>query len=196
MFYIRKYSAVTPSFGVWNEGFTSDEVDKILFLEKTLTFGSGQVGMEQKIDKNARNSKVCFLAVDSNTDWIWNRLGQIVPKANYDLFLRDISAIEAIQYTIYKHKDQQFYDWHTDTHGEYNELERKISLVVSLSDPDEYEGGDLEIINNGNPENSLKLRPSKGDIVFFDSKFPHKVHPVTKGTRKTLVSWVLGKRES
>jgi len=195
MFFIRKYSAELPGFGVWNQGFTEDEVEKILFLEKTLKFTKGQVGGNQTVDTQARNSKVSFLQIDQNTEWIWQRLSEIVPKANYDLFLKDISAIEAIQYTIYDSKDEQFYDWHLDVHNQYNDLCRKISLSVALNDPDEYEGGDLEIINNGNPDNSIKLRVNKGDIAFFDSMYPHKVHPVTKGSRKSLVVWVLGKRE-
>lgn len=196
MFFIRKYNAETPGFGIWNQGFTEDEVEKIIFLEKTLKFTKGQVGGEQNVDMEARNSKVSFLPIDPNTDWIWQRLGQIVPKANYDLFMKDISAIEAIQYTIYDSKHEQFYDWHIDAHPHYNDMQRKISLSISLSDPDEYEGGDLEVINNGNPENSLKLRVNKGDIAFFDSMHPHKVHPVTKGKRKSLVAWVLGNSEA
>ncbi len=195
MYFIRKYNAETPGFGVWSQGFSEDEIEKILFLEKTLKFTKAQVGSEQVLDVDSRNSKVAFLPIDQNTEWIWQRLGEIVPKANYDLFLKDISAIESIQYTIYDSREEQFYDWHFDAHPHYNDLVRKISLSIALNSEDEYEGGDLEIINNGSPDRSLKLRVNKGDIAFFDSMYPHKVHPVTKGTRKSLVAWILGKRE-
>ena len=65
-----------------------------------------------------------------------------------------------------------------------------------MSDPSEYEGGELEICINGNIDKPIKLKPEKGDIVFFASWMPHRVAPIISGTRKTLVTWVMGKRES
>jgi predicted 2-oxoglutarate/Fe(II)-dependent dioxygenase YbiX len=64
-----------------------------------------------------------------------------------------------------------------------------------LSDPDEYEGGDLEIVTNGRPAEPEIVKLKKGEIVWFCPTFPHKVNPVTKGTRRTLVFWVEGKRD-
>ena len=64
-----------------------------------------------------------------------------------------------------------------------------------LTGPDEYEGGELEIINNGNLEEKISFKPNKGDVVFFASWMPHRVVPVTSGLRKSLVAWVMGERE-
>jgi predicted 2-oxoglutarate/Fe(II)-dependent dioxygenase YbiX len=78
----------------------------------------------------------------------------------------------------------------------WQNYQRKISAVMMLTGPDEYEGGELEVCNNGNFEDIQILKPNKGDIVFFASWMPHRVKPVTSGERKSLVMWVMGKRQS
>ena len=193
-FPIQRYNIQLPLHGVWKEGFSAEEVEKIVFLEKILDFTKGRVGAQtgQLVDSDARDSEVSFLVPDENAHWIFERLATITPRVNYDLFLYDIEAIETIQFT--KYKEDQFYDWHIDSHNMWLNYERKISGVVFLDDPDDYEGGELEIIVNGSPERSVKIKPNKGEIVYFASWMPHKAHPVTKGVRRTLVFWVQGKR--
>ena len=193
-FPIQRYNIQLPLHGVWKEGFSAEEVEKIVFLEKILDFTKGRVSAQagQLVDSDARDSEVSFLVPDENAYWIFERLGTITPRVNYDLFLYDIEAIETIQFT--KYKEDQFYDWHIDSHVTWLNYERKISGVVFLDDPDDYEGGELEIIVNGSPERSLKIKPNKGEIAYFASWMPHKAHPVTKGVRRTLVFWVQGKR--
>lgn len=193
-FPIHRYNVQLAQYGVWKEGFTEEEVEKIIFLEKLLDFTKGRVGgqSKQQVDPNARDSDVSFLVPDDNAYWIFERLANITPRVNYDLFLYDIEAIETIQFTRYS--EEQFYDWHIDSHNMWLNYERKISGVVFLDDPDSYEGGELEIITDGSPERSVKIKPNKGEIAFFASWMPHRALPVTKGKRRTLVFWVQGKR--
>jgi len=191
---ILRYNVQLPMHGVWKEGFTEEEVEKIVFLEKLMDFTKGRVGAQskQKLDTTTRDSDVCFLTPDENAQWIFQRLADITPRVNYDLFLYDIEAIETIQFTRYT--EDQFYDWHIDSHNVWLNYERKISGVVFLDDPEDYEGGELEIITDGSPDRSIKIKPGKGEIAFFASWMPHRALPVTKGTRRTLVFWVQGKR--
>lgn len=193
-FPIQRYNVKLPLFGVWKEGFSEEEVEKIIFLEKLYEFSKGRVGHQedQRVNEEARDSDVCFLVPDENTHWIFERLAQITPRVNYDLFLYDIEVIETIQFTRYS--EDQYYDWHVDSHNIWLNYERKISGVVFLDGPEDYEGGELEIIHDGSPERAHLLKPAKGEIVFFDSKMPHRARPVTKGVRRTLVFWVQGKR--
>lgn len=194
MYFIRPYNVFLPKFGVMNNAFTSDEVDRITFLEQLLEFEKGIVGPSHSgnINEQARNSDVSFINPDENSEWLYEKMADLIGRANYDLFMYDIDRIEPFQYTVYK--PGQFYDWHFDSFQHYESLERKISGVLFLSDPSEYEGGELEVITNGSPDRSELIKPYKGELVFFDSHFCHKVHPVTSGVRKTLVFWVLGKR--
>ena len=197
MYRIRRYPGIYPQFGIWKEGFSESEVSKITFLEKMLKFEKGTiVDNENPVEnKKQRNCELAFLDVDQHTAWIYQRLGDIVPVANKDLFMLDIGYIAPLQYTIYKGSESQHYNWHFDRFVDYTDFERKISGVIMLSDPDEYEGGDFEIVINGNLEEIQTHRPTKGEIIFFSSTFPHRVTPVTNGTRKALVFWVEGKRE-
>ncbi|MDB2656544.1 2OG-Fe(II) oxygenase [Crocinitomicaceae bacterium] len=66
---------------------------------------------------------------------------------------------------------------------------RKLSVTVQLSDPDEYEGGDLEFMIN---HKTVKAPRKKGTIVVFPSFIMHRVTPITKGTRQSIVGWVSG----
>lgn len=68
-------------------------------------------------------------------------------------------------------------------------------MSLMLSDPDEYKGGELEIVHTGNLDDKVSFKPNKGDMVFFASWMPHRVAPVQSGTRKSLVAWIMGERE-
>ena len=197
MYRIRRYPGLYTQFGIWKEAFSESEVSKITFLEKMHKFEKGTIfnNGEPQENNKSRDCELAFLEVDQHTAWIYERLGNIIPVANKDLFMLDIGYIATLQYTIYRGSKEQHYDWHFDRLIDYQDFERKISGVVMLSDPDEYEGGDFEIIINGNPEEVQTHRPLKGEIIFFSSTFPHRVTPVTGGTRKSLVFWVEGKRE-
>ena len=175
------------------EIFTHDEIENIIFLEKLMNFTAAKTGLmhSETYNTDIRETQICFFHPDENSKWLYDKISAISSKANYDLFMEDIEFMEDIQYTIYDVGCH--YDWHVDAYDEYRTWQRKISGVVFLTDPDEYEGGELEIITNGNPDKSQKLKPVKGDVAFFSATHPHKVHPVTKGIRRTLVFWVMGK---
>ena len=108
----------------------------------------------------------------------------------------------------------EFYGWHNDAgiSGHYKpvsvgnhhegrtqdylneklELVRKLSFVIQLSDPDDYEGGNLQLLAE---DGKSYFAPRKrGTVVVFDSRTQHRVIKVTKGTRKSLVGWVVGPR--
>ena len=147
---------------------------------------------------------------DSNISWIgdiWLKrlLEPYVKRANIKTGWNfDLVDSEYCQFTIYN--QGQYYGWHTDTDGnlyygkgnEWNKLMRKLSVTVSLSDPEDYEGGELEFdlrntgqINTSEIINCKEILP-RGSIVVFPSYTWHRVSPVTKGTRLSLVQWNLG----
>lgn len=191
IFPVQRYNVNLPQFGVWKDGFTPEEVENIIFLEKLIEFGQGFVD-GNNFRPEARDSSISFLNLDEDTRWIFERLGQIVPRVNYDLFMYDITGIQSLQYTMYK--EDQFYDWHLDSRFAWENYPRKISGAILLSDPDEYEGGELEIMASGSPDRITSVKPEKGHIAFFSASMPHRVRPVTKGVRRSLVFWVVGQR--
>jgi len=82
-----------------------------------------------------------------------------------------------------------FYEWHmdNDVQGKHQPPVRKISMTLLLSDPSTFEGGELEIMSKGK---TAKLK--QGQALFFASWLQHRVKPVTKGERKSLVMWFGG----
>jgi PKHD-type hydroxylase len=155
---------------------------------------------EKKILKKTRNSNVAWL----NDQWIYNEIIPYVKQANVDAgwnFQWDVS--ETCQFT--KYKLNQYYHWHCDSfHSPYNTPNdstkhgriRKLSVTVSLSDPKEYIGGELQFdfYNEMRKKNirTCKEILEKGSLVVFPSFVWHQVKPVTKGTRYSLVIWNLG----
>jgi PKHD-type hydroxylase len=155
---------------------------------------------EEKILKKTRDSNVAWL----NDQWIYNEIIPYVNQANKDSgwnFQWDTS--EMCQFT--KYRLNQYYHWHCDSfHSPYNTPNdltkhgriRKLSVTVSLSDPKEYKGGELQFdfYNEKRKKNIVTCKEilEKGSLVVFPSFVWHQVKPVTKGTRYSLVIWNLG----
>jgi len=104
-----------------------------------------------------------------------------------------IQLIEAGQYAEYSKGD--FYDWHMDSAINMKDMPpvRKISMTLLLSDPKDYKGGYLQILgDNFFKSEKSKIKLERGYAVFFASFLLHRVTPVTKGNRKSLVMWFGG----
>jgi PKHD-type hydroxylase len=173
----------------FSEGFSSDELEKVhkvaeLFeYQQAVTFGHH--GENHKI----RKSKIKWLSENTeSTQWIYDKLMDFAMIANRELWNFDLfSIVDSIQYTEY-YEGGGHYDYHVDL-GPGTAAHRKISIVVQLSDPSEYEGGNFEILKGPNPET---LPKTKGAVILFPSYLLHRVTPVTKGTRRSLVIWLGG----
>lgn len=188
-----KYSKQLLQYCVVEKFFSDEEVDKIIDLEDLQQFTQGKIGAEGgSFNKKQRDSDISWLHPSNESRWIFDKFSYLVGKVNYDHFMLDIDGFDSFQYTKYKNK--QHYNWHFDTQLDYSNWERKISATVLLSDPEKYNGGEFELVTNGNIEEPLSIKPSKGSVVFFASWMPHRVAPVKSGVRRSLVAWVMGKR--
>ena len=124
-------------------------------------------------------------------EFISEALSKLIERSNQNLWGFELgSIIEQIQYTEYHAEDKGHYDWHLDIGNDQYSL-RKISLTVQLSDPNDYEGGLLEL-NHAGDDKSITAPTTKGSVFVFPSYLRHRVTPVTKGIRKSLVLWVGG----
>ena len=179
---------------VVNDVFSKEEVERIIDLEDLQKFARGTVGNQPNIvgdvNPNTRDCEVAWIHPDHRSEWLFQKFGQIVGEVNYDMFSFNINSFGAFQYTVYD-KDQ-FYDWHVDEEAHWSDYTRKISATILLSNPSEYDGGEFEIIPYGMVSQPEVYKPDAGDILFFASYMPHRVRPVTRGVRKSLVSWILG----
>ena len=125
-----------------------------------------------------------------NDKSVLNRIGRKIfidiNQKYYEYDLHDIFEFQLIKYYVGGN-----YNWHCD-YGEapVSGSVRKLSMSVHLTDPKEYEGGELNLINYSNYP--IMVNNDLGSTIVFDSKVPHKVWPVRWGTRIALVGWANG----
>lgn len=170
----------------WHEGaFTNDELDAIIAMGEQARLSKGRVGGGDAT--GIRDSYISWLFPNEITAWVFQRMAAIVQTRNAEHYGFDLDGFfQGFQFTKYVAPGQH-YTWHTDRgpgHGV-----RKLSVSLLLSDPNDYEGGDLQM-RFGDSEVSAKRE--RGVATLFPSWTTHRVTPVTSGTRYSLVAWVSG----
>jgi PKHD-type hydroxylase len=179
-------------FASWENGFTNDELNwlqqQARDVKQKAAIGNGGDG---GIDPNIRRSGLNWMSNVQETQWAFEKLGHIVSSLNAQFFRFDLRGFgEHIQLTNYDSAEQGMYGWHVDMGPNPASPCRKLSLVLQLSDPVEYEGGVLEIQPHG--KDIIKMRKQRGLVVVFPSWTLHQVTPVTQGSRQSLVAWITG----
>jgi PKHD-type hydroxylase len=100
----------------------------------------------------------------------------------------EVNRQESIQIGRYRSENEGHYDWHIDSDSPVDGVQRKLSISILLSDPSEFEGGELQF--KGIEDNNILTK--QGTIVVFPSFVEHRVTPVTKGVRYSAVTWASG----
>ena len=179
------------SFVSWNDVFSVEELERIKQIGDSLPSSKATIGgvAEEEEFSDIRESKTSWLSYNDDTRWIYDRLAWIGRRINEDFYKFDLYGfVEDMQYTIYNGEENGHYTWHIDMAAN-TEVARKLTLVLQLSDPEDYEGGELQVYTKSEPESVDK---QLGRIVAFPSWTLHRVTPVTSGIRKTLVVWIGG----
>jgi PKHD-type hydroxylase len=153
--------------------------------------------------KTKRDSNIVWM----NDRWIYKEIHPYVNLANQSAGWNfEWNWSESCQFT--KYKKGQYYDWHCDSwdkpywrenqNDPTNGKIRKLSVTVTLSDPKDYKGGELEFdFRNLDPDKKPNIKKCKeilpkGSLVVFPSFVWHRVCPVKSGERNSLVIWNLG----
>lgn len=153
-----------------------------------------EVEESSRKDHEMRKTAVSFIIDKENmmNEIVWGFIRQ----ANAEFFNYSLEYFQAIQFARYK--DGGHYDWHQDASPQDLANEgRKLSLTMSLTDDTTYDGGLLQFYNGGkvyedkdhDVEKDIK---AVGSVIVFDSRDWHRVTPVTKGTRYSIVCWTVG----
>ena len=120
---------------------------------------------------------------------MYHMIDRTMQQANGNHFgYEGMTLTEPAQFTEYTKRG--FYDWHmdADVNCQFEPPVRKISMTILLSNPSEFEGGDLEFMTEGNKPPQLM----QGQAIFFCSLLRHRVNKVKKGIRRSLVMWFGG----
>jgi PKHD-type hydroxylase len=177
----------------WDDFLDEADINKILSLTNWHKSKNGEVGsgMGGVYAPEVRTSQVSWMDVNSETADIWNKISQVVTEVNRTWFHYDLTGFyEPAQLTLYHGSEQGHYKWHCDNSVSDSNVPRKLSMSFMLSDKHEFEGGDLQIMNTSDAP--VTLEQKKGRAWFFPSYTLHRVTPVTRGIRRTLVLWVGG----
>lgn len=170
---------------------SQEEIQAIRHWESYLNFYYGKtVGQSSYSSVDREDDRYCLSAsVPCNdiTLWIYEKIAESVKKINDEYFHFDIDRIdEKIQYLKYEECSHKF-DWHMDRWD--GGPSRKFAVILQLSDDNEYEGGDIELMLSKQP---LKMSRHIGSLTIFPSYLMHRVTEVTKGTRHSLLCLIGG----
>ena len=149
-------------------------------------------------DPKVRKTDVGFITDKNNlvNEIAWHYLRE----ANKIQFNYKLDYFQPVQFARYRNGGH--YDWHQDASGinPHGEV-RKLSLTFCLTDPKDYEGGNLEFYGGGRKMEDVgeisgrqveKDIRDQGTVIVFDSRDWHRVTPCTKGTRYSIVCWTVG----
>lgn len=168
--------------------FNDYELDAIIRIGEQVEMDRASTG--GGTNPKVRDSFVSFLYPNDVTGWIFDKMSQSIVQMNEQFFGFDLTCMEqGIQFTRYAAPGEH-YDWHIDRGGQFGT--RKLSVTMQLSAPEDYEGGDLELWFGGGEDEIMKANRDRGVMTFFPSWVMHRVKPVTKGVRYSLVCWVSG----
>lgn len=151
------------------------------------TVGTGQTS------STIRRSNVTFLHYMMDNWAVFNPVIDLVNSVNNQYFGFTLDGPESMQITKYDSVNQGHYQPHKDSgdaHVDPSGKQRKLSLVIQLSSPESYKGGDLVFPDS--PNYSPDLVKAQGTAIVFPSYLLHGVTPVTEGVRHSLVAWFLG----
>lgn len=185
-------------FSETKSNLTSDDISKILSMgEERLE--KAKIASEESKEKNHRDSHIAWFKREPATEFFYIKLLQMVYMQNVNNHWNfDYDVIEDMQFT--KYGVDQHYNWHADQMSiPYQDTDpllqgkiRKISFSILLND--NYEGGNFEF-ETGLPHHKdriITLTPKVGHAIVFPSFTYHRVTPVTKGVRYSLVGWICG----
>jgi len=175
----------------WENYFSDSELDILQNLAK-LSVKSAKVGggcNGSRVNSDIRRTLISWLHNNNENNWVYKKLSDLIIDLNKQYFNFIITGFnEPMQLANYTADVEGTYNWHMDRVG-IGSI-RKLSVVIQLSHPHEYDGGELQLMPLDN--NPIVIEKKRGMIVIFPSWVIHRVTPVTYGTRQSLVQWVNG----
>ena len=193
---LLKYCIKNTKFqeaSVINKGFTDSDPQEVVHMSDD----------RSRSDPKIRKTDVAFIEDRDNrvneVAWFYLR------EANKIQFNYDLEYFQPVQFARYRNGGH--YDWHQDASGQNAHGEsRKLSLTFCLTDPKDYEGGELQFYGGDRPMEDMELPDGtkvsaeqikqdirdQGSVIIFDSRDWHRVTPCTKGTRYSIVCWTVG----
>ena len=176
---------------VWRDLFSAGQLDALERQLDQLVLDQARLSGGKTAD-NIRATEVAWVHRTSQFEELYLRMEAVVLRLNADLFRFDLTGLTPMQFAIYRQDQGGYFDWHSDygrDAADPAQEPRKITLSLQLSDADAYDGCHLE----ARAAYPLDVAPrERGTLVAFRSSTLHRVTPITRGVRKSLVVWAAG----
>ena len=189
---------ITYPYCYLDDTFTEKELDDMCqYFSQQQVEQATVMSVDNPLNQEIRRSRVKFFCRDEFIFPIFDRLNGAIETINDRFYNFILNGYDSFQYTEYHHDEKGEYNFHMDTcFGERSFDEqfetRKLSVVMCLNRPGvDFEGGQF-YMNQGSEKLAFEVEMKRGRIIFFPSFLIHRVAPVTKGVRKSLVAWVTG----
>jgi PKHD-type hydroxylase len=169
---------------------TCDRIIGVARSQPTETAHIAATEGAQPLDR-VRRSRVRWLPPGDDTNFIYELVVEVMLMANAARWRFDVAGFsKPIQFTEYDEVGSH-YDWHIDIGpGEYST--RKLSCTVQLSDPASYDGGDFEVLRHDRIDEQRAELRKRGTVIVFPAYMAHRVTPIHRGSRCSLVAWMEG----
>lgn len=176
--------------------FSKQDCEKIIKDSSIIPYQDALIGTNSSpsINFETRRSKIKFI---NSEDWrfsnLFTDLWKMALRANNDFFNIHLSKLDFVQFAEYDSSYKGEYKAHHDVFWLNDDpfYHRKLTCVIQLSDPNDYEGGDFELIDTSTSPEQEDMR-QQGTVIFFPSFFMHRANPVLKGTRYSVTAWFEG----
>jgi PKHD-type hydroxylase len=186
----------TPTYAFVKNVFNKEECETIIKIGNSLNILQAGVikknekdkKISNKISSSIRKSNISWIFPDENTEWIFRKITDVVTSANDQFFKFNIHGLnEGFQFTHYKAPGGH-YDQHIDKF--YGGMIRRLSFTILLNNKEDFKGGEFEIYEG--KDGRIVKEQEIGNMLIFPSYVMHRVSPVTKGERYSLVGWITG----
>ena len=167
------------------------DCERILNLYRESANQTGKVGQSKKNEEIRKSKVVGFPYGSSYAEDINDTIGRYINLANRECYGFNLNGVQEFQ--IAEYNVGNFYDEHMDATLTDNLSQRKLSITVQLTNPVNYDGGDFIFTKGIITPSQIELK-QQGTILIFPSFIYHKILPVTRGTRYSLVGWYEGNK--
>jgi PKHD-type hydroxylase len=185
-------SAITHAWCFKHELFNRQECKKIVSYCGGLQKLEAEISMPdgETVNKQIRISDISWVEYIDDSKWFYDRLAWAIDELNQTFYKFDLTGFNNLQFTEYKSNKLSKYDWHMDMFLGKNvePLTRKLSATLLLND--NFDGGQFEFFDFDHDQPKM----SAGTLIVFPSFMVHRIKPITKGTRNSLVCWCLGQK--
>lgn len=184
---IKHFSEENPlnsSHIVIESAFGAEECQKIIRMPPHRLIDSGENLSVYNQDNDFHNTHSKLIIHNQENTWLFQKLVNLAMEANKNFFKMDISSLNETYILEYRKGD--YFRPHMDI-NDFSASTRKLSLVLLLSEPGDYQGGELEFIPSVG-----EISQNQGNLIIFPSYMVHQVRKLKKGIRFSMVSWIHG----